>query len=273
MDQIILFLPSIVGAVILSVIMSLLGLFIIWRRMTFVSLTLAQMASLGTLIGYSIHINPLLSSVFSTLLGVYIVKKRFEEKILHKDNINAFLYVFSGSLIVILLVMYPSVEWGPNKIFGGNLLYLLHFDLIVILPVALIFLFFLGFNWKNWVVLVVNEQENLFVNVWQDRLFFLITALLIALTSRWAGLMFCFGSILFPALFVNILDVRVKIAVMLVIAYSFICACIGSFFALKLDLPLGASIVICMACGVIIEKFVKTLLRLMIFKQNNNKKF
>ena len=263
MDQFVLFLPSVIGAVILAVIMSLLGLFIIWRRMTFVSLTLAQMASLGTLIGYSAHINPLLSSIVSTLIGVYIVKKKFEEKILHKDNINAFLYVFSGSLIVILLVIYPSVEWGPNKIFGGNLLYLLNLDLIIILPVSVIFLFFIWFNWKKWVALVVNEQENLFVDVWQDRLFFLITALLIALTSRWAGLMFCFGAILFPALFVNILDVRVKIAVFLVILYSFLSACMGSFLALRLDLPLGASIVICMAFGVIIEKIVKTVLRVL----------
>ncbi|MCD6459672.1 metal ABC transporter permease [bacterium] len=267
MDQISLFLPSILGAVILSVMMSLLGLFVVWRRMTFLSLTLAQLASLGTLIGYCVNASPLVSSIMTTLLGVVVVKKRFTEQILHKDNINAFLYIFSGSLIVIMLVMYPSIDWGPDKIFGGNLLYLMNSDLKIIVPVALFFLLFLKFNRKNWVALTVNEQENFFVDVWQDRLFFLITALLIALTSRWAGLMFCFGSILFPALFVNILNVRVKTAFMLVVIYSFVCAGLGIFLALRLNLPLGASIVICMGFAVIIEKIIKSIFCLTFFRK------
>lgn len=259
MNEMYIFLPAITGSVLISLIMGVLGIFIVWRRMVFVALALSQAAGIGTIMGYILRLNPEICAATMALAGAGVINIRFKDKILHKDNLNALVYVLSSAASFFLLVIHPSIEWSPEKLFGGNLLYLVAEDLKSISILCIIFLILVLKLKNDWIRLIVNEQEGIYKKTGQEILFFVIITTYIALASRWAGLLFCFGSLLFPALFVNLIAAKVKHTILIAIVYSSFCSILGVYLGLKFDLPLGIVIILIMGGGVFILKTIKLI--------------
>ena len=258
MENYTFFLAPVATSFLLAVMMACLGIFILWRRMIFVGIALSQSAGLGTVIGYICGINPFFSGLSATLLAVGLINVSFSEKVLHKDNINAFVYVFCSALTILLLVLFPTLEWGENEIFGGNLLYTSFDDLMVIIPFFILFLGLFVKMKRQWVILAIHDQENNPIKKrGQDRLFFILLAMVIALTSRWAGLLFTFGTLLFPALFVHLIAFSLKNIFYALVLFTLVITAIGVGIGFLFNLPLGIAVVICMGATVVITKLIK----------------
>ncbi len=246
MNEIHLFIAPVLGAVMISAMMGTIGVFIIWRRMVWVSIALSQIAGLGVTVGHVLGLNPVFCALVSSYAGAFTINISYNNKVLHKDNINAILYIVSSVVTLLILAVNPSSEWGAEQLFNGDLLYLTYSDIAVTLSAFVIFMTVLFSCRLPWIRLIVYEQEGMETNRPHNILFFIILAGSIAVCSHQAGLLFCFGSMLFPALCVNILRINSRYSLICAGLFSVVSALTGIFFALRYNLPFGLSIVLCM---------------------------
>lgn len=263
METIHLFIPAILGSVLLALIMALFGIFIIWRRMIFVGIALSQMASLGTIVGHIFGFYPVICGFMATVAGAGIINATYTEPSLHKDNVNALLYVLSQASALLLLTVFPAIEAGSGGLFAGNLLYLTDSDLAILIPGAIVFFVLIIRNKRRWITLAVHQEEGLIRDRGGTILFYLLLAVSLSLASKWAGLLYTFGALLCPGLFASIVCISVRATFLTASVYAVLMSLCAMMIALCYDLPPGLVTVLLMGCGVIVSKIIKVFLQRM----------
>jgi|GEM_PF-2822288 len=261
MEGIKFFIPAIFGALLISVMMASIGVFIIWRRMVWVSIALSQTAGLGVAAGHVLGVNPVFTALISSYAGAIIMNISYKDKVMHKDNINAILYILSAVTTLLVFVVNPSTEWNTEQLFNGDLLYMTYRDVLITAIAFGVFITILLFSYSRWIRLVVYEQEGMEINKIHNFLFFIVMAGAIALCSHQAGLLFCFGSILFPALFVNILKIRPKYCFISAGLFSVLSVVMGIYIGFKYNLPFGLSITLFMSGGFFLAVLFKSFFK------------
>lgn len=249
MNDMLFFLPAIVSSVLLSVMLGWIGLFMVWRRMVYAGIALCQTASLGALIGHITGFQPVITGFAAIMGGVWMINIPYRDKILHKDNITACLYIIASTLTLLLLAVAPTVDWGISNLFGGSLLYVKSSDLIVITAIFVPFFAVLAVKKTAWIRIAVYEQEGYAGHVREGILFFVLISVIIAVTANIAGVLFTFGCLLFPALCGHLMKAGLKKIFFVVALYSVLASLTGSICGLLCNLPLGISIVSVMVCS------------------------
>ncbi|MEW6536461.1 MAG: metal ABC transporter permease [Candidatus Auribacterota bacterium] len=261
MENIMLFLPAVTSAALLSIMLGWIGLFMVWRRMVYAGIALCQAASFGALIGHISGIPPFVTGFAAIMGGVGVINIPFKDNVLHKDNITACLYVLAASLTLLALVLFPTVHWGINNLLGGSLLYMKTSGLIAILVIFPVFSGVLSLMKPKWIRLAVHEQEGHKGNLWEEIVFFVLISVIIAVTANWAGVLFTFGGLLFPALCVHLLKAGLKKIFLATAVYSIVMSLTGSACGLIFNLPLGIAIVSAMGLSMALILVIRFVVR------------
>ena len=179
-----------------------LGVFILWRRMVYFGDTISHASllgvSLGFLLGISVNIGIIVSSLLVALLMIYMQRKRS----LGNDTLLGILAHSALSLGLITLGFIEGVQLDLNAWLFGDILAVSHHDLMVLVLVTVMVCVSLIAIWKPMLSLTVHEElarvEG--VKVTQISLFYtVLIALTVAVTMKVIGALLISSMLIIPA--------------------------------------------------------------------------
>lgn len=236
---------------VLVAIHTYLGIHVLRRRVIFVDLALAQIAALGTTVGFLFGIMPetpgaLLFSIAFTIVGAAVFSiTRFRHERVPQEAIIGLTYAVCCAVAVLVVEKTKGAE-HLKDILVGNLLWVKWSD-VVAATVAYSLIGLVHFLFRKQFFLISEDADAAFkagmrVRTW-DFLFYLTFGVVIAFSTRVAGVLLVFVFLVAPGILAFL--VTSKLWLQLVIGWSTgtLVTVIGLYLSWKLDLPSGPAVI------------------------------
>ncbi len=249
-----LFAGSVGGSLIIAVGCSVVGVFLVLRRIVFVGAALAQLSSAGVALaillqslGLSLFFitDPLILSFLITLAGTSFFGLRAASDELPPDAGLGVVFVVAGAFAVLFLARSAQADIH-DLFFGGDVLLIPDDQLLVlaavILPVVLLYYVFS----KEFLFVSYDDQmaATLGYNVrrWNVALF-VTFAIVITFSIRTVGVLLAFAYLVLPALVGLISGSRLDRVFLGALTSAIIGTLAGFVLSVYLDLPTGPVII------------------------------
>lgn len=235
------------GALLIGSVSALVGVYVVLRRMAFLGISLAQFSSLGVALALFFNLNPSLLSILLVFLAILLLTlfTRGKEKI-PREGLTGATYAFALAFSLLLLSKSAKGEAGVLESLFGNLLALHSSDIITLLiafiPVALVYLLF---N-KELTFISFDEETaramGLKTSIW-NLLFYLTVGLVLALSTRLAGVFFSFSMLVVPPFSALLVARRFNALFPLSLTVAVLSSLLGLYLSYTWDLPPSGTIV------------------------------
>lgn len=233
------------GSILVGLVCSLIGVYVISKRIVFVGAALTQVSMMGLAFAFLpfVHINPFLTSLVATLLAVGFLSRVIEKKILPADAILGLTFVSAIAMRILFLQKSYAVEIAEiENLLRGDVLfvtaekfYMILITAIIILSVHLIF-------YRRFLFISLDSEtaaaQGFNVKFW-DVLIYLTIGITIAIATQVAGDLFVFGFLIIPASISLLIFKKVRNIFLGSAIIGIIIPLIGLFFAFKFDFPVG----------------------------------
>ena len=238
---------ALVAGTVASIICGLVGVFIILKRITFISGGIAHTSFGGIGLGYLLNVNPIITAVFFSILsalGIGIISKRSH---LHEDTIIGVVWAMGMSLGVIFIGMSPGYAPDLMSYLFGNILAVTSWDLqMMIFLASIIFITIIAF-YKELVVISFDEEYARAIGIPAEALYLLLlclVALTIVLLIKVVGIIMVIALLTIPAATGSQFSKDLKKIIALSIAFGIFFVISGLFVSYHLDIASGATIVL-----------------------------
>jgi len=237
-----------IAGVIIAILASISGTFIVLRRYSLIGETLAHSALLGVAIGLVAQYNPLWMAVIFALLSAWLIEYLRSAFSIYSDAILAIL--LSGSLALAIIIVSLGGAFN-NSLFSylfGSILSVSSEDIVVISIFGAISLATLLLFSKEFYFIAYDEEVAKTSGIKVNLLNFLlvsVVAVIIALSIR------VVGSLLISALMIipTIAALQFRVGFLKTVIFSLIIALFSVIAGMTLSyyfsLPSGATIVMC----------------------------
>jgi len=237
-----------IAGIIIAILASICGTFIVLRRYSLIGETLAHSALLGVAIGLVAEYNPLWMAVIFALLSAWLIEYLRSAFSIYSDAILAIL--LSGSLALAIIIVSLGGAFN-NSLFSylfGSILSVSSEDIVVISIFGAISLVTLLLFSKEFYFIAYDEEVAKTSGIKVNLLNFLlvsVVAVIIALSIRVVGSLLISALMIIPT--IAALQFRVgflkTVIFSLLIALSSVVA--GMTLSYYFSLPSGATIVMC----------------------------
>lgn len=251
---------ALIVASVSGAICGFLGVYVILRRIVFVSVALTQVSSLGVVFAFylqtltlgalSAFVDPFVFSILATSLAAlfFALKKNYFP--VSREAIIGFGFILASALVLIIGSSLPhgvedveSVLFGSAVVVDAKDLFLIPINALLVFVVHIILfkdILFISFD---------TETAHLFnypVEV-LNIVLYISLAFVIALTTRALGAVPVFALLILPAMISFQLLENIRAIFLLSIALGIVSAALGYYFSYEFSLPTGASIAFCAA--------------------------
>ena len=239
------FQSALIAGTLSAAMCGLVGVYVLLKRVVFVGITLAQVASLGVALALLIDVHPMIVALATTLAGVACLSFTSAGRRVPQEGVIGASYVMAAALGIICVAKNPTGEARNLKVLFGNILSV-HTGEMVALAVLLAVLA---------IVHVVFYKEFLFVSFdpetaqaqginvrgW-DLLLYLTIGLAIAFSIHSMGVLLVFALLLVPAMTARLVAHRMMALFALAIGFGVIAVPLGLYLAVRIDLPTGTAV-------------------------------
>lgn len=237
-----------VAGLFIAVLASISGTFIVLKRYSLMSETLAHSALVGVAVGLVAGMNPLWMAVIFSILAAWLIEYLRSAFALYSDSILAIL--LSGSLAVSVIIVSLGGAFN-NSLFSylfGSILSVSREDLITIFIFGIISLSLLLLFARQFYFIAYDEEVAQTSGIKVKLLNFLlvsIVAVIIALSIRVVGSLLIGALMVIPS--VSALQYRVGFVktALLSLLFALFSVISGMTLSFYFSLPSGATIVIC----------------------------
>lgn len=243
-----LFPETLICGTLMAVICSIFGVFVLLKRVVFVSIALSEVATLGLAFSLVFHLPPLLGSLGATAAGVTLLAVPEIRNRIPRDVMLAALFLVASSGSILLVAQHGVGLEAIKAMLYGDLLVCSVADrwalLVTGLPCLTALLLFLR---PLMMVFVDREAAQVMgLRGWMWELFFFtLLGIVVSGASKNGGALLVFAQlVIVPA--TALLLVRRLWAVIAVAASTGVAVVwAGSLFAYAFDLPINPSIIVC----------------------------
>lgn len=239
---------ALLSTLLIGISCGLVGTYIVAKRMVFISggITHASFGGLG--LAYYLGFSPMLGAGIFSILSALGILFLSENKKLREDSLIGIFW--SAGMAIGILFIYLTPGYAPNLIsyLFGNILTVTQDQIIMsIVLCVLIILFFVRFYRPLFYIAFDKEYSkthNVHVNI-IDVSMTLIIALCIVLCLKLAGIILVISYLTIPQAIAGIFYKNFKQQLIASALISTAGSLIGLFAAAQLNIPTGATIVIC----------------------------
>jgi len=249
--------PMIVGA-FTGAICGFLGVYVVLRRIIFVSATLTQISSFGVVLAFYLEVIWL--AIFSSLFGpfaisliltviaaaFYALKRDFSR--ISREGVIAFGFLLASGGVSILGDRIAKGAHDISTILFGSAVVVDPVDVYLIPGVAILVFVIHLIYFKDFIFVSFDtESAKLFkYPVRRLNTLLLITiALVVAVSTRALGALPVFALLALPPLSALYLTENLKLVFIFSVIIGILSAVLGYFFSFVLSIPTGASIAVC----------------------------
>lgn len=261
--------PPFVACLILTGIHAYLGIHVVERKVIFVDLSLAQVAALGTALGFILGFEygekgSYLTGLLFTFLGatVFALTRMRNERV-PQEAIIGIVYAVSAAAFV--LIMDRAAE-GAEQIKGmlvGSILFVdwpTIFKTLVLYSIIGVFHFVLR---EKFITISINPekafQQGMSVRFW-DFLFYTSFGFVVTSSVLIAGVLLVFSFLVVPAVCAVLFSDNFKTRLIIGWSLGFLASLLGITASVKFDMPTGAAIVCTFGVILIISGIIRYLM-------------
>lgn len=248
--------PPLVACLVLTGMHAYLGLHIIRREVIFVDLALAQIAALGTTVGFLLgfewhsEASYLTSLAFAICGAIIFSLTRFRRPVVPHEAIIGIVYVICAAACILVLSRAPEGGEQLKSLLVGHLLFV-NWREIAYIAVIYSVIGVIHWAFRKRLLLISFDPETAFnsgVRVrWWDFVFYCTFAFVVTSSVDLAGVLLVFSFLVIPAVCAALItrDVRQRLFIGWTCgALTSIAGLIASYYW---DFPPGAAVV-CMFC-------------------------
>ena len=249
--------PMIVGA-FTGAICGFLGVYVVLRRIIFVSATLTQISSFGVALSFYLEsiglalfstlIGPFLLSLILTMIaaGFYALKRDFSR--ISREGVIAFGFLIASGGVIILGDRIAIGAHDISTILFGSAVVVDPVD-IYLIPGVVILAFVIHLIYYKDFIFVSFDTEAAKLFKYPVRrlntLLLITVALVVAVSTRALGALPVFALLALPPLASLYLTENLKLVFLFSTIIGTLSATLGYFFSFVLSIPTGASIAVC----------------------------
>ncbi len=236
------------AGILIAILASVSGTFIVLKRYSMISETLAHSALVGVAVALVLEYNPLWVAVVVSVLSAWLIEYLRSEFSLYSDAILAIL--LSGSLAIAVIIVSLGGEFN-NSLFSylfGSILSVSNENIMTIFSFGIIALALLLVFAKEFYFIAYDEEVAQISGIKVKLLNYLlvsIVAIIIALSIRIIGTLLIGALMVIPT--VAALQFRVGFlqTSLLSIIFAVLSVVLGMTLSFYFSLPSGATIVLC----------------------------
>lgn len=238
---------ALIAGILLAVLLSFLGVFVILKRMSFFGDGIAHASLAGIAIALLAGTNPLpVAIIFSVALAliIYYLEKKTT---LSSDTIIGIFFTASMSLGVLLMSFKAGYQPELISFLFGNILAIQTFELITIGLLTMIILAFL-FKYYRKLTLIIFDRESAYlagipVTTLEITLYIML-AIAVVLGVKILGIILVSALLIIPPSTAKIIASSYKSLIVISIILSEVTIIAGIIFSYYFNLPTGATIVL-----------------------------
>src|SRR5215204_1788935 len=254
LDAVVLFREALYGALVIAVACSVLGVYVVLRRIVFVGAALAQLSSAGLAlalflggigIGGELTHHPVALALIVTLGGaLFFGLGGGGRAVVPPDATIGVAYAVAAAAGILLIAKAASGE-AHDIFLSGNILGITRADTLVLLAVTIPVLVVHALFYKELLFVSFDREtaRTLGYNVrWWDLLLYLTLGIVIASPMQFAGVMLVFNFLFLPAVTGLLLSHTMRGVFFWSVASALAAAFVGFSLSVPFDLPSGPAI-------------------------------
>ncbi len=238
---------ALLAGLLAAVACGIIGVYVVVKRVVFISGGIAHTSFGGIGLGYLLGINPILGALFfavAAALGMGLVTKRTR---LPEDTSIGILWAMGMALGVIFVGLAPGYAPDLSSYLFGNILTVPAFDLMLMLILDVVIIIFVFLLYKEFLLLSFDEEFSTVVGVPAERLYLLLLcliALTVVVLIRVVGIILVIALLTIPAALARQFTFSIKKMMLLAVLAGAIFTFSGIWLSYLLDLASGATIIL-----------------------------
>ncbi|MCB5259426.1 MAG: metal ABC transporter permease [Candidatus Cloacimonetes bacterium] len=241
---------ALMGAVLSGISLAIFAPYVTLRRISYMGEALSHIAFAGIAIAIITKTNLTLGAlifVSAVALGISWLAKR--HKIQEANTITIFLSL-SMALGIILISLSRNYTFDLSSYLFGNVLLVSNAELVALGVLNVLNIVFVLFFYKELFYLSYNAETAKVFKIrisGVDKIFYLLMAANIVFNLKSAGIILVTAQLILPAVIAFNMVQKLHIAIILAVLLAIISALVGFAVSFALNLPTGATIVMCQA--------------------------
>jgi zinc transport system permease protein len=252
---------ALIGAILASIAAGVIGTYIVVKRMSLISGSIAHAAFGGLGISYFLNSNPLFGGVLFSLISavsIALFRKNARDRL---DTLLSFMWATGMSIGLFFIFLTPGYATDLFTYLFGNILLVSKFDLYFILLLDIIILTIVYLMYNSFLAVTFDEEyaetRNIPVTLVNMLLFGLI-ALTIVATIRVVGIVLMIAILTIPAATAQLFHKTVKKIMLTSSLITLFASISGLFISYYLNFATGPIIVLIISgvylCGILLSK-------------------
>jgi len=253
---------ALLASLIASQLAAYLGVYILLKRIIFVGIALAQIATLGVAFGQFFGLHPTACALAFSLGGAAFFATPLSWRSLPRESMIGVAYAAASAFAILLVAKNPLGEMDVLALIFGNILGVTTTQVLILAAVATAVFAIHGFFYKEFLFTAFDPEtaETMGYRVWGwELLFSLLLGAAFAVTVGAAGVLVIFAYLVIPATTALLLNLRLPATLLVAMAMSATGSFIGVYLSYVWDLPTGPSIVAVLTCGLLAVWAIKRL--------------
>lgn len=254
LESVLLFRDALYGALLIALTCSVLGVYVVLRRIVFVGAALAELSSAGIALalwlagmgmaaGLATH--PIALSLVTTLAGVVFFAEGGTRTSVPQDATIGVTYAVAAALGIILVAKARGGE-AHDIFLQGNILGITRSDTLVLLAVSVPVLLAHALFYKEFLFVSFDRETARTVGYSVRRwnlLLYLTLGLVIAFAMQFAGVILVFNFLVLPAVTGLLVARTMRGTFVVAITAALLAALVGFSLSVPFDLPSGPAII------------------------------
>lgn len=236
---------ALLGGIAIALITSLIGPFLVLRRLSLLGDGLSHLAFGGVALGLLLHYNPFIVALIFVVLGSLVIRYLMTKNI-YGDAVIALILSFGVGLGIIVTGVVRGFNVDLFSFLIGSILTLSITDIFLIIGILIITLIFIFVYYKKLLYMTFNEelaqlhQKNYAI---MGILFTLVVALAVMVSVRAVGILLVSALLVIPTLISLQLSTSFRSTILIGVIASVIAMVVGIFSSFSLDVPPSGMIV------------------------------
>ena len=247
-----LMLPAFCECLVLVGIHSYLGLHVIRRKVIFVDLALAQVAALGTTVGFLFGMAPdsaaaLIFSMFFTFMAAAVFSvARLENDKVPQEAIIGLVYAIAAALVILVIDRGPHGSEHIKEVMTGAILWV-QWESVLFAAVVYAIIGAVHFGFRRQFLLISHDPAEAYrrgmrVRLW-DFFFYVTFGIVISISVRTAGVLLVFVFLVVPAITATLITDRLRWQLVIGWTMGTIVTVAGLALSYFGDMPSGPTVV------------------------------
>jgi zinc transport system permease protein len=251
---------ALLAVLLASIACGIIGVYVVVKRMVFISGGIAHASFGGVGLGYFLGVNPIWGIIPFSILSALVMGLVSKRTRIPEDTAVGILWALGMSLGIVFIGLSPGYAPDLFSYLFGNILTVTSVDLIIMLILDLVIIMVVFLFYKEFLALSFDDEFATVVGVSTVKLYFLLLcliALTIVVLMKVVGLIMIIALLTIPAAISKQYTSNLKKMIFISILLSAIFGLGGLWLSYQLNLASGATIVIVSGIGFILSWFGK----------------